>query len=86
MKTTATLIQQALEQKAIDSMIAYERNLISEQKMGKALNDALQHYSNVEGHRSIVLKGWIIKTIYALKSNQLNDLDRIAFKYIKNVY
>ena len=45
MKTTATLIQQALEQKAIDSMIAYERNLISEQKMGKALNDALQHYS-----------------------------------------
>ena len=44
MKTTATLIQQALEQKAIDSMIAYERNLISEQKMGKALNDALQHY------------------------------------------
>ena len=83
MKTTATLIQQALEQKAIDSMIAYERNLISEQKMGKALNDALQHYSNVEGHRSIVLKGWIIKTIYALKSNQLNDLDRIAFKYIR---
>ena len=54
MKTTATLIQQALEQKAIDSMIAYERNLISEQKMGKALNDALQHYGNVEGHRSIV--------------------------------
>ena len=50
MKTTATLIQQALEQKAIDSMIAYERNLISEQKMGKALNDALQHYGNVEGH------------------------------------
>ena len=45
MKTTATLIQQALEQKAIDSMIAY-----------------------------------------ALKSNQLNDLDRIAFKYIKNDY
>lgn len=82
MKTTATLIQQALEQKAIDSMIAYERNLISEQKMGKAL----QHYGNVEGHRSIVLKGWIIKTIYALKSNQLNDLDRIAFKYIKNEY
>ena len=82
MKTTATLIQQALEQKAIDSMIAYERNLISEQKMGKALNDALQHYGNVEGHR----KGWIIKTIYALKSNQLNDLDRIAFKYIKNEY
>ena len=40
-------------------MIAYERNLISEQKMGKALNDALQHYGNVEGHRSIVLKGWI---------------------------
>ena len=59
---------------------------ISEQKMGKALNDALQHYGNVEGHRSIVLKGWIIKTIYALKSNQLNDLDRIAFKYIKNEY
>ena len=86
MKTTATLIQQALEQTAIDSMIAYERNLISEQKMGRALNDALQHYGNVEGHRSIVLKGWIIKTIYALKSNQLNDLDRIAFKYIKNDY
>ena len=46
----------ALEQKAIDSMIAYERNLISEQKMGRALNDALQHYGNVEGHRSIVPK------------------------------
>lgn len=83
---TITLIQEELEQKAIDSMIAYERNLISEHEMGKTLNDALRHYGNAEGHRSIALKGWIIKTIYALRSNQLTDLDRIASKYIKNEY
>ena len=86
MKTTATLIQQALEQKAIDSMIAYERNLISEQKMGKALTDALKHNSNVEGHRSIFLKGWIKKRTYALNRNQLNDHDRKALKTKKNEY
>ena len=79
MKTTATLIQQALEQKAIDSMIAYEKSLISGQEMKEAVTRALHHYANREGHREIVLKGWIIKTIYALDSSQLKDLDRVAF-------
>ncbi len=35
MKTTATISQEELEQKAIDSMIAYEKNLISGQKWRK---------------------------------------------------
>ena len=82
MKTTATLIQQALEQKAIDSMIAYEKSLISGQEMKEAVTRALHHYANREGHRKIVLKGWIIKTIYALDSNQLKDLDRVTFEYL----
>ena len=37
-----------------------------------------------EGHPEIVLKGWIIKTIYALDSTQLANLDRIAFKCIND--
>ena len=79
MKTTATISQEELEQKAVDSMIAYEKNLISGQEMKKAISDALRHYGSREGHREIVLKGWIIKTIYALDSSQLKDLDRVAF-------
>lgn len=76
--------QEQLEQKAIDSMIAYEKSLITYSKMNKAISDALQHYGNKEGHREIVLKGWIIKTIYALDSEQLKNLDRIASKYLNN--
>ena len=52
--------------------------------MEKAISDALRHYGNKEGHREIVLKGWIIKTIYALDSTQLANLDRIAFKCIND--
>ncbi|MCD8228525.1 MAG: hypothetical protein LUD70_14955 [Bacteroides ovatus] len=74
--------QVELEQKAIDSMIAYERGGISEHEMHREITRALQHYGNIEGHREIVLKGWIIKTIYALDSNQLKDLDRITFEYL----
>ena len=82
MKTTATISQEELEQKAVDSMIAYEKNLISGQEMKDAVARALHHYANREGHREIVLKGWIIKTIYALDSNQLKDLDRVTFEYL----
>ena len=44
--------------------------------------DSMIAYGSREGHRKIVLKGWIIKTIYALDSNQLKDLDRITFEYL----
>lgn len=79
MKTTVTVNQEELEQKAIDSMIAYEKSFITYSEMEKAISDALRHYGCREGHREIVLKGWIIKTIYALNSCQLKDLDRAAF-------
>lgn len=79
MKTTAIISQEELEQKAVDSMIAYGKNLIPELEMKEAIIRALHRYGNREGHREIVLKGWIIKTIYALNSCQLKDLDRAAF-------
>ena len=82
MKTTATISQEELEQKAVDSMIAYEKSLISGQEMKEAVTRALHHYANREGHREIVLKGWIIKTIHALDGSQLKDLDRITFEYL----
>ena len=50
--------------------------------MEKAVSDALRYYGSREGHRRIVLKGWIIKTIYALDSVQLKDLDRITLEYL----
>lgn len=81
---TITLTQEELEQKAIDSMIAHVRSLIAEQEMGEAINNALQYYTDIEGHRSIVLKKWIIETIYALDKAQLERLGRIAFKYLHN--
>ena len=79
MKATVIINQEELELKAIDSMIAYEKSFITYSEMKKAVSDALRHYGSREGHRKIVLKGWIIKTIYALDSNQLKDLDRVAF-------
>ena len=79
MKAIKIVNQEQLEQKAIDSMIAYEHGSISKREMHLAITRALQHYGNIEGHRRIVLKGWIIKTIYALDSSQLKDLDRVAF-------
>ena len=79
MKATVTVNQEELELKAIDSMIAYEISFITYSEMEKAISDALRHYGSREGHREIVLKGWIIKTIYALDSSQLKDLDRVAF-------
>lgn len=82
MKSTVTINQKELEQKAIDSMIAYEKKLISEQEMKEAITRALHHYGNREGHREIVLKGWIIETIYALDGNQLKDLDRVIFMFL----
>ena len=84
MKTTATISQEELEQKAVDSMIAYEKSLISGQEMKDAVTRALHHYANREGHREIVLKGWIIKTIHALDSTQLAHLDQITLKDLNN--
>ena len=82
MKPTATINQVELEQKAIDSMISYEKGFITYSEMEKAVSDALRYYGSREGHRRIVLKGWIIKTIYALDSVQLKDLDRITLEYL----
>lgn len=80
-KTTPTTSQKLLEEKAIDAMIDYERRHISRRELDEALDRALRHYADIEGHRQIVLKGWIIKTIYALDSRQLKDLIRIASQY-----
>ena len=82
MKATVIINQEELELKAIDSMISYEKGFITYSEMEKAVSDALRYYGSREGHRRIVLKGWIIKTIYALDSNQLKDLDRITFEYL----
>lgn len=84
MKTTATISQEELEQKAVDSMIAYEKSFITYSEMEKAISDALRHYGSREGHREIVLKGWIIKTIHALNSLQLAHLDQITLKDLNN--
>lgn len=82
MKATVIINQEELEQKAIDSMIAYEKSFVTYSEMEKAISDALRHYGSREGHREIVLKGWVIKTIHALDGSQLKDLDRITFKYL----
>lgn len=79
-----TTNQEQLEEKAIEAMIAYERRFISRQDMDDAITRALRHYDNIEGHWHIVLKGWIIKTIYALDKRQLNELDQIAREYIND--
>lgn len=83
MKTAPTISQQQLEEKAINAMIAYERRIISKQEMIEVIARALQYYENIEGHRAIVVKGWIIKTIYALNKSQLNEL-KIVFEYLNN--
>lgn len=83
MKTTPTISQQQLEEKAINAMIAYERRIISKQEMDEAITCALQHYENIEGHRAIVVKGWIIKTIYAINNCQLEELERITRQYMQ---
>lgn len=82
MNTTENTHQEELELKAIDSMIAYEKSFITYSEMEEAISDALRHYGSREGHREIVLKGWIVKTIHALDSSQLKDLDRITFEYL----
>lgn len=80
MKTTITH-QQQLEEKAIDAMIDYERRHISRQELDEVINLALRFYGDREGHRKIALKGWIIKTIYALDRRQLAELERIVAQY-----
>ncbi len=82
MNTTENTHQEELELKAIDSMIAYEKSFITYSEMEEAISDALRHYGSREGHRKIVLKGWIVKTIHALDGSQLKDLDRITFEYL----
>lgn len=81
MKTTTITEQQKLEEMAIDAMIAYERRFITREEMDEAINRALRYYVPAEGHREIVLKGWIIKTIYALDRRQLDELERIVLEY-----
>lgn len=80
MKTTITH-QLKLEEKAINAMIAYERRIISRQEMEDAITLALRFYGDREGHRKIALKGWIIKTIYALDRRQLAELEQIIVQY-----
>ncbi|WP_225739860.1 hypothetical protein [Bacteroides xylanisolvens] len=64
MKTTATISQEELEQKAVDSMMHTRRAVISGQEneggSGHPRAASLRHR---EGHREIVLKGWIIKPL-----------------------
>lgn len=81
---TAIITQQELEQKAIDAMIVYGKNYISLQEMSDAIANALRHYGDAEGHAIIVLRGWIVKTIYALNREQLRELERAAFSCINN--
>ena len=50
MKTTATISQEELEQKAVDSMIAYEKSLISGQEMKDAAS--LRQQGRTPGNRS----------------------------------
>lgn len=52
MKAIKIVNQEQLEQKAIDSMIAYEHGSISKREMHLAITRALQHYGNIEGHRT----------------------------------
>lgn len=80
MKTTLTH-QLQLEEKAIDAMIAFERRIISRQELDEAITLALRFYGDGEGHRKIVLKGWIIKTIYALDRRQLAELEQVTAQY-----
>ena len=82
--TTPNTTQQQLEEKAVDAMIAYERRFISRQEMNEAIDRAIRHYADIEGHRQIVLKGWIIKTIYTLDSRQLDELERITTEYLND--
>lgn len=81
MKSSTSPSQQQLEEKAINAMIAFERRIISRQEMHEAITLALRFYGNVEGHRKIALKGWIIKTIYALDRRQLAELEQIIPQY-----
>lgn len=81
---TAIITQQELEQKAIDVMIAYGKKTVSLQEMGNAIANAIRHYGDAEGHASIVLRGWIVKTIYALNHEQLCELETAAFTCINN--
>lgn len=81
MKTTTSPSQQQLEENAINTMIAYEKRTISRQEMDEVITLALHFYGDREGHRKIALKGWIIKTIYALDRRQLAELEQIIAQY-----
>lgn len=81
-----TFSQEELEQKAIDSMIAYERGEISKREMHLAISHALHHYKNIEGHHIIVLKGFVIKAIHALNKGQVADLDNIVTQCLSTEY
>ena len=50
MKAIKIVNQEQLEQKAFDSMIAYEHGSISKREMHLAITRALRHYGNIEGH------------------------------------
>lgn len=82
MKTITITHQEELEKCAIDTMIAFGKELIAEPKMKQAVCLALKCYGNTKGHQDIALKGWIIKTIYALNRTQLQRLESVVFKYV----
>lgn len=81
-QSQSQLLQSQLEQQAIDAMIAYGKDSSTRPQMLKALDDALLHYGSAEGHREIVLNGWIIKTIHALDRCQLRKLERTALEHL----
>ena len=86
MKTTTITHQEELEMHAINTMIAFGKQLVSEHETLQAITNALQHYGNAEGHWTIAVKGWVIKTIYALDREQLRHLEMILSKYITTEY
>ena len=84
-QSQSQLLQSQLERQAIEAMIAYGKDSSTRPQMLKAFDDALLHYGNAEGHREIVLNGWIIKTIHALDRCQLQKLERTALEYLNTL-
>lgn len=62
--------QEELQRIASNSMIAYARGMIGKQELNKALKDATACCRDADGHAAIVLKGCLIKAMYALTRAQ----------------
>lgn len=74
--------QQQLQDTATSSMIAYARAEIGKLELDKALTDATACHRHAEGHASIILKGCLIKAMYALTRVQEEHIHLI----IENEY